>query len=411
MRAARRRMCRGYGVGMAKVVLMRCSSYEHDEVEATIRRGIDLLGGIHRYARSGERILLKPNLLAADPPQNCTTTHPSVFRAACRIFRMTGARLSYGDSPGRGSPAAVAAHAGLKEVAEQEGVPLDDFQTVVEVSYKEGRQNKRFSLAKAVVDADGLISLPKFKTHALEKITGGVKNQFGCVPGFLKAEFHAKLTNAVEFGRMLVDLTSLIRPRLYILDAVQAMEGNGPRSGNPKRMNLIMLSEDPVALDASACRLIDLDPSLVPTILYGQEYGCGTSQENQIQLLGDPFEQLRCPDFDVDRGPIEKYVSGSGSKLAVVMLAIIKTRVGSRILDRLLLTRPKIDAAKCVRCGVCVQICPTQPKSVDWVDGDRSRPPRHDYRRCIRCFCCQETCPEGAIRIHKPLLRRLSAGF
>jgi ferredoxin len=282
---------------------------------------------------------------------------------------------------------------------------------VVEVSHKEGRQNKKFSLAKAVVEADGVISLPRFKTHALEKITGGVKNQFGCVPGFLKAEFHAKLTNAAEFGRMLVDLTNLVRPRLYILDAVYAMEGNGPRSGNLRKMNLLMLSEDPVALDATACRLIDVDPTLIPTIVYGQEFGCGTFQKEEIQLEGDSFEEFFCPEFDVDRGPIEKYVSGSGSKLAVVLLAIVKTKVGNRLFHKLLITKPVIDAAKCVKCGICVQICPTHPKSVDWIEGDKSRPPRHDYERCIRCFCCQETCPEGAIYVKKPLLRKIVADY
>ncbi|UCF96920.1 MAG: DUF362 domain-containing protein [Spirochaetaceae bacterium] len=396
---------------MAKVVLVRCTSYDIREVDTAIRRGIELLGGLKRFSRKDERILLKPNLLAPDPPERGTTTHPSVFRAACRIFKESGARVSYGDSPARGSSLSVATHAGLQQVAAEEAVPLDDFQTVVEVSHKEGRQNKKFSLAKAVVEADGVISLPRFKTHALEKITGGVKNQFGCVPGFLKAEFHAKLTNAVEFGRMLVDLTNLVRPRLYILDAVYAMEGNGPRSGNLRKMNLLMLSEDPVALDATACRLIDVDPTLIPTIVYGEEFGCGTFQKEEIQLEGDSFEEFFCPEFDVDRGPIEKYVSGSGSKLAVVLLAIVKTKVGNRLFHKLLITKPVIDAAKCVKCGICVQICPTRPKSVDWIEGDKSRPPRHDYERCIRCFCCQETCPEGAIYVKKPLLRKIVADY
>ena len=392
---------------MAEVALVRCSSYDYQEVETALRRGIELLGGVTKFAGKGERILLKPNLLAADPPERCTTTHPAVFKAACRIFKEAGARVSYGDSPARGSAAGVASQAGLQDVASAEGVPLDDFQTAVEVSYKDGRQNKRFLLAKAVVETDGLISLPKFKTHALEKITGGVKNQFGCVPGFLKAEFHAKLSDASEFARMLVDLTNLVRPRLYILDAVLAMEGNGPRSGNPRELKLLMLSTDPVALDATACRLIDVDPKLVPTIVFGHEFGCGTWIEEEIPLLGDPMLEFFCPEFDIDRGPIDKYVSGSGSKLAVILLAIVRTRIGGRLFGGLFISRPRIDAAKCIKCGVCIQICPTRPKSVNWVDGDRTRPPRHDHRRCIRCFCCQETCPEGAIYVKKPPLRRI----
>ena len=137
---------------MAEVALVRCSSYDYHEVETALRRGIELLGGVTKFAGKGERILLKPNLLAADPPERCTTTPPAVFKAACRIFKEAGARVSYGDSPARGSAAGVASQAGLQDVASAEGVPLDDFQTAVEVSYKDGRQNKRFLLAKAVVE-------------------------------------------------------------------------------------------------------------------------------------------------------------------------------------------------------------------------------------------------------------------
>jgi len=89
------------------------------------------------------------------------------------------------------------------------------------------------------------------------------------------------------------------------------------------------------------------------------------------------------------------------------LLAIIKTKAGARLFDNLLISKPRIDASKCLKCGICIQICPIQPKSIDWVDGDKSQTPRHDHKRCIRCFCCQETCPEGAIFVKKPLLRKI----
>jgi formate hydrogenlyase subunit 6/NADH:ubiquinone oxidoreductase subunit I len=69
--------------------------------------------------------------------------------------------------------------------------------------------------------------------------------------------------------------------------------------------------------------------------------------------------------------------------------------------------RPVIDKVKCTHCGTCVRMCPVEPKAVDWVKGDKTKPPKHNYDRCIRCYCCQETCPEGAISVVTPWIARL----
>jgi uncharacterized protein (DUF362 family)/ferredoxin len=394
---------------MPDVVLIRCASYDAQAVEEALRRGIGLLGGAERFAGKAERILLKPSLLAADPPERGTATHPAVFRAACRIFKETGARVSYGDSPAQGSPLAAARRAGLHEVAVTEGVPLADFVTPVEVRHAVGRQNRRFVIARAVAEADGLISLPKLKTHGLMRVTGCVKNQFGCVPGFLKAEFHARLPDASSFARMLVDLNSLVAPRLYILDGVYGMEGNGPRNGSCRKMNILLLSDDPVALDATLCRLIDLDPQLVPTIVHGEELGCWTAREDRIRLLGDSFPLPSWPDFAANRDPLRQGSRG-GSPLAKALIAVTGTKPGRRLTERLFLAKPSLDASLCTRCGTCIQICPLDPKAIAWPEGDTRRAPRHDRRRCIRCFCCQETCPTGAISIKHTPLRNLLVG-
>lgn len=79
------------------------------------------------------------------------------------------------------------------------------------------------------------------------------QNQFGCVPGLLKSQYHVKLPDPYDFATMLVDLNTLINPRLYIMDGIMAMEGNGPRSGKLKQLNVFLLSSDPIALDATAC--------------------------------------------------------------------------------------------------------------------------------------------------------------
>jgi uncharacterized protein (DUF362 family)/Pyruvate/2-oxoacid:ferredoxin oxidoreductase delta subunit len=374
---------------MSKVVLIRCESYEGAAVAAAMRKGFELLGGAGKFARQGEKIILKVNLLLGAAPEKCVTTHPAVLTAAGGLLKAAGAKVYYGDSPSFGSTLAAARKAGMTAPAKEAGMELADFGKGEPVSFAEGRQNRNFVIAKPVLESDGIISLPKLKTHAFQKFTGCIKNQFGCVPGILKAEFHVKLPNANDFAKMLVDLDRLVHPRLYIMDGIYAMEGNGPSGGTPRKMGLLLFSEDPVALDATVCRLLNLDPALVPTTKFGQEFGRGTYEQHKIELLGDGLSGFKTDNFVIDRSPIRPYTA----------------RGVLKFLNALVLPKPVIDKKKCVRCGMCVQMCPVDPKAVNWVNGDKSIPPAHDYARCIRCYCCQEVCPEKAIGIKKPLLR------
>jgi len=217
----------------SKVALVRCESYEPEAVSKAVAKGLDLLGGMSQFIQPDERIVLKPNLLVGDAPDKLIGPHPLVFGAAARQALAVTRNLSYGDSPGFGKPANQARRAGLGAEAAALGIPLADFENGREVQFKDSPFLKHFTLANGVLDADGLISICKLKTHALTRITGAVKNQFGCVPGLLKGEFHIQLPNPLVFGRMLVVLNLYIRPRLYVMDGICAMEGNGPRGGTP----------------------------------------------------------------------------------------------------------------------------------------------------------------------------------
>ena len=177
---------------MSTVALIKCDSYDVSDVKAAVKKGIDLLGGVSQFAKSGEKILLKPNFLAGEVPGKCVNTNPRIFRAVAEIFQTTGAKLSYGDSPAFGSTVAASKKAGFTDVAEELGVELADFKEGIEKQFPEGKQNKKFTIAKAIAECDGVISLPKLKTHGFLRFTGCIKNQFGCIPGLLKAEFHVK---------------------------------------------------------------------------------------------------------------------------------------------------------------------------------------------------------------------------
>ena len=126
--------------------------------------------------------------------------------------------------------------ADLKSVADELGISLADFDKGKAVSHKEALLNKRFVIANGVLETDGLVSLPKLKTHALTRFTGAIKNQFGCIPGILKSQYHVKMPDPYDFATMLVALNTLIKPRLYVMDGIIAMVGTGPRSCNPKEL-------------------------------------------------------------------------------------------------------------------------------------------------------------------------------
>jgi uncharacterized protein (DUF362 family)/Pyruvate/2-oxoacid:ferredoxin oxidoreductase delta subunit len=376
---------------MSKVVLLRCESYDYPAVRSVVEKGITLLGGSFAFAKSDEKVLLKPNWLAPDPPEKCTTTHPMVFRAVAETLQKTGASLCYGDSPAFHAPSIVARKTGFAEIAEELGIPLADFSAGSEAFFTTGIQNKNFLVAKGVLASDGVISLPKLKTHGYQRFTGCIKNQFGCIPGPCKGEFHVKIQNSNNFAKMLVDLDSFIKPRLYIMDAIMAMEGNGPRGGNPKKLNALLFSTDPVALDATACRIIDCDPELIPTIVWGKIAGAGTYSVDEIELIGDPLESFVDREFDIKREPTKSY----------------QYKGILELLKRVIVPKPSIIRAKCVKCGACITVCPVESKAVNWRNDNKKRPPSYNYTRCIRCLCCQELCPESAIRIKTPALRNI----
>jgi uncharacterized protein (DUF362 family)/Pyruvate/2-oxoacid:ferredoxin oxidoreductase delta subunit len=378
------------------VALIECRTYEEDEVYSAVKKGMDLLGGAASFFKEGENILIKPNLLAGAGPENCVTTHPAVFNAVVRGLKNIGLSLSYGDSPGLGKPEAVARKAGLEEIALKHNVSLADFEGSKRVLHKKAIAKGSFPLVMGVIRADGVVSVCKLKSHGLTRLTGAVKNQYGCIPGMKKAQYHARIPLVHDFCRFLIDINTFIKPRLYIMDAIIAMEGNGPNSGDPKKLGCLLFSTDPVALDATACRIVDLNPEFVPTNKTGQQAGFGTHREEKIEIVGDQLQDVIDRSFRVTRKPA--FSIGSEG-----LARYIKTK---------LMPKPVIDITICNKCGKCVDICSVEEKAVFWEKGSgKKKAPVHEYNRCIRCFCCQESCPEGAIAIKSSMLEPLLMVF
>ncbi len=372
-----------------KVALLKCESLETEKIKRQIERGIELLGGISKFAKKGENILLKPNLLVASSPESVVTTHPSLFAAVAEVFLEAGAHLSYGDSPGLGTLEFTSKKCGISSEAARLGIKTAEFKKHRKVEFPGGKQNKSFRIAAGALEADGIISLPKMKPHGLMRITGAVKNQYGCLPGLQKGEYHWKFAKRGDFAQMLVDLTLCVKPRLYIMDGILAMEVEGPRSGVPIRMNTIIMGTDPVAVDAVYCRLINLPPDYVLTNTLGRESGLGEYDLSKIEIAGDPPEELENKNYRIERKPVKELNKGPSAQF----------------LRNLLIPKPKIRKQNCTRCGDCVKICPSKPVSLAFKKNARKNPPEFNYKTCIRCYCCFEICPSNAIYLTS-LLRK-----
>ena len=375
------------------VVAVPCGSYEPETVYESVRVGIQALGGLSAFLKPEERVLVKPNLLKPADAVSAVTTHPEVLRAVLRLLEEYGcSSVRFGDSPCLDTGTHALERIGFHADEPVFGARLTPMSEEVRVDFPDGMTEKEFWFAREVTEADAIINVCKMKTHALMKITGAVKNLFGLLYGTRKAREHMKFPNDGLFARMLVDIHRCVKPRLHIMDAIVAMEGNGPGAGTPRKMGLLLFSADPVALDTVFCSLIHLDPETVETNIQGEAMGLGTWHSDQIRLMlvrpvtesagaevsfEDFVNAYGAPDFDVIREP-KGHLARSLSVLSFF----------SR--------RPVIDAKKCVQCGVCVAHCPVPGKALSFRNG-KDHPPVYDRKKCIRCYCCQETCPQKAI--------------
>jgi uncharacterized protein (DUF362 family)/Pyruvate/2-oxoacid:ferredoxin oxidoreductase delta subunit len=371
------------------VSLVRCDDYSRNQVLASVKRSIDLLGGIERFASPGQKILVKPNLLHVSEIEKGVTTHPEVVFAVAKMLKDHGCKVIIGDSPGAGMSYKVKtlrksyAAAGLDKVAEELGVELNFDTGYRSVPNPGGRMIKRFNIINPALDADAIISVSKMKTHLLTYMTGATKNLFGVLPGMEKPTFHGRLPDPDDFSKMLVDLNVLVKPKLQIMDAIMAMEGDGPTGGEMRKVGAILASEDFTAIDVAACRIMAINPVAVGTIKAAIERGLIEENLGDISFVGEDFEKLIVRDF---------------KKPQTYLKPQPKQGKGWHVLGNMAKAyalRPEIIKDKCIGCEECSRICPKQAITM------KNKRAQIAYKKCIRCYSCHETCTNDAIRLEK----------
>ena len=367
------------------VAVVGCSSYDRDGVGRAVRRALDLIGGLSAIIKTGDRVLVEPNLLTARAPERATTTHPEVVAAAVEAVQAAGGRPLIGDSPGstRGDIERVWSETGMRRVSERTGAPLVNFEAGG--PHRASVNGRIYYIAREAREVDLIVNVPKIKTHSLTLFTGAVKNMFGVVPGFRKRETHLEYPKVKPFCRALVDIFSLAVPAVTLMDAVEGMDGDGPAAGRKRPVGLLLAGRDAVAVDAVAGTIVGFSPGEIRTCQIAAERDLGVADPAHIRLLGDDPGEMGIEPFARPRSDMTRLVPTSLVHL----------------LRRFIYTRPRIVAERCTNCNTCVKSCPTGALS-------QGRPtPRFESRRCISCLCCHELCPESAIELKWSLMARM----
>lgn len=354
-----------------------------EDVNTAVERAINLIGEPERYF-SG-RVLIKPNLLVPVKPEACVTTDPQIIRAVIRIAKKYTKDVSVGESTGFVSNSdikEVFRTCGIKSICKEESVEQLIFESLKQkkINLKYATKVKEVYIPELCITSS-LINVPKIKTHTLTYLTCGVKNLLGCVTGFQKSRIHKLAPDVIEFSRVLLSLNHALKPKLTVVDGINCMEGNGPIHGRSKKLGLILVGEDPVAVDCVVAEIIGFGKNAVPTLNLAQQLGLGVTDLENIEVVGEKIEAVK-EDF-------KKPLSMRYPHLVDPPRKILHNYQN-------LVTKPYMIKRNCKGCKKCVIYCPVNAISF-------KESPKIDYKKCIKCFCCYEHCINKAIAVKKSL--------
>ncbi|MGC9195424.1 MAG: DUF362 domain-containing protein [Syntrophobacteraceae bacterium] len=351
-------------------VMIHPSGY--DKIGEAVERAFELFP----VPMAGRKVLIKPNVLRASEAAEAIVTHPALLRAVVeKVQSFSPASIIVGDNPGMFSYGANEESfetTGLMEAScgRYENIGLDSVKIDFDPAFMPA-----VSVSRAVMEADVVISLPKFKTHGLTVMTGAIKNSYGYLPGAQKAMLHKAAGSPERFHQLIVEVYRLRVPDLFIMDAVVGMEGNGPASSELRDIGLVIASNSGVAMDAVVATLMGCDPGRLGFLKKAREVGLGDYDLGSIEIIGElkPLANFKLPPL-----------GGEANSQNPHLQQLIESRTA---------LRPQADPELCTGCATCVEQCPVS--ALTMVDAL----PVVDAGVCISCFCCQEMCPEKAMAL------------
>lgn len=357
------------------VAVVQCGSYEYETVYAAVTEA--LKAAAFQVPR-GIRVLIKPNIIAQNTPDQAATTHPVVVDALCRVFKDAACTITIGDASAfyqGGGTCKGMETSGMTAVAQKYGARILPFEKTSIRRIESGKVLKPFWITTALFEHDLVVDVPKLKVHQLARYTGAIKNMYGCIPGGTKQLYHERFQNRADYkelwGGPLVDVYEVARPGLSVMDAVYGLDEDGPAAtGTPRLTGVILASVNGAQLDVAACRMIGFDPRWVPAVRVALERGL--ADDKTIRIIG------KLPNV-----PYVKLPDKPPSKMSDYFFHQV-------------IMKPVVVPSRCTEeCTACAALC--GPGAISFDAGNK---PVIDYNKCIRCYCCAEQCPGGAIRLH-----------
>jgi uncharacterized protein (DUF362 family) len=236
-------------------------------------------------------VLIKVNFITVESWETSATTDPMVVEAIIKRLKNLPVEIYVVESDATMTNADKAFDVtGMKEMCERNGAQCLNLRHVkdrVKVDVPRGEALKSITVPRIVTES-AVISAAKLKTHMSTGVTLGMKNMFGLLPDKLKSKYHLKGISTV-----IVDINSVLKPTLTVIDGFVGMEGRGPVGGRPVKMDLIIAGSDPVATDSTACRIMGFNPHEISHVRKAYERGLGNIDD--IQILGERLEDVTRP--------------------------------------------------------------------------------------------------------------------
>ena len=275
-----------------KVAIVKGSKKPNEkEIEASVRKAIELAGGLADVVKPGDTVIIKPNIVVAQSPETASVTDPRVCKVIANMVREMGAKPIIGEASSIGVVTEEAIQKSGYGKLREEGYEVIDFtkEETVKAPIPKGKKLKEVIVPKIVLDADVLIDVPKMKTHDQTEVTLSLKNMKGILLDKGKRSLHH--TYGIFEG--VADLCTLVKPAISVVDGIIAMEGLGPMAGDVVEMGLIIAGKDPVAVDAVTAKVMGFEPSDHGCIAAAAEQGIGIGDLDQIEVVGESIAKVQ----------------------------------------------------------------------------------------------------------------------